>query len=544
MNKKAVSQVVITILLVAISIMIVAIAGVTIMNLVSQNAEQTSFEGATSKFNIQKAEIQENNVQITVERGVGGGKLKYLKFIFKNKTNEIEVQVKSTMSQLSTNVFDVAPEGIDPSTITSVTVIPIFETSEGTIKDTYIIDEPDEIPEPEITPDTNNIQTLDLVAYWKAENNAEDSSGNNNHGILNGDTSYLENSFNLDGDGDCIKIEDSNSLDVEEITIKTEIYLRSYPTQTASYIISKMNDWKNEMSYLIYIDTLGKINAFISEDGNTAGLGEITTGSIDLNKWYNLTFTYSNGDYRIYINGQEASSNNEGSAQGNIHKGSGKLTIGARYDESELRYNYFFNGQIKEIKIYNRSLNDSEISENIEIDSNILKREYYLDARDFIGITSSYGEEGRWGWDNYESQWSSSNYHGSTYDDALHITEIRATNHEIYINFTEKFKEDFISGKYYIWLLVNGGANNEFATLKTDNSLREKIRLQNINQWTWQEITNKRLLIDGNTNIIKITGLTDNYLYGIRGIYITPFEIESTNIQVNPSGNIGPTFIE
>ena len=100
----------------------------------------------------------------------------------------------------------------------------------------------------ESTPPDNSFITNGLVAYYPFNGNANDESGNGNHGKVNG--AILVNdrngnpgkAYSFDGINQSIEVEDSDSLDIKQgqsLTISIWVKLDSNADQFARYIISK-----------------------------------------------------------------------------------------------------------------------------------------------------------------------------------------------------------------------------------------------------------------------------------------------------------------
>jgi len=82
-----------------------------------------------------------------------------------------------------------------------------------------------------------------------------------------------------------------------------------------------------------------------------------SSASLSTNTWYYFTGTKSGNDYKIYLNGQLDISSTEDvgsfSTGGTIATNIGKETVGL-----------YLNGNIAQIKIYNRALSSTEITQN------------------------------------------------------------------------------------------------------------------------------------------------------------------------------------
>src|ERR1035438_6828266 len=75
-------------------------------------------------------------------------------------------------------------------------------------------------------------------------------------------------------------------------------------------------------------------------------------------QWYYLTLVYDGLNLISYLNGEEFERQNMG---GNLGKNDRALHIG-RHNDPSAGYEYYFNGKIDDIRIYNRALSTAEIS--------------------------------------------------------------------------------------------------------------------------------------------------------------------------------------
>jgi hypothetical protein len=228
--------------------------------------------------------------------------------------------------------------------------------------------------------------TAGLVGYWSGDGNANDQSGNNNHGTLqNGamfDTGIVGQAFSFDGVND---------------VVNTPVLL----TSQGSLVL-----WLNSTS----LDTLnGIFGTFSKANGNdrlassVAGLSggpgvgpnrlAVNLGSAGINdidisnplitgSWIHLavTFDYISDSYTLYVNGQAVTSS---TALRNTPTGA--LSFGGW--GSDFGQLFVFNGLIDEVAVYDRVLSASEIQE-IAFVSNVIPEPstYLLFAVGFLGI--------------------------------------------------------------------------------------------------------------------------------------------------------------
>ena len=207
-----------------------------------------------------------------------------------------------------------------------------------------------------------------LVAYYPFNGNANDESGNGNNGTVNGATlttdrnGDTERAYDFDGTDDFIKALDSETLRSGSITLSSWVYSENNNRNVV--VISKITD--------VSPADLGDPNQPASHSYRIRLNGELPFWEINTNnpwsqlsgseilrgQWELLTVTWDGQTQKIYRNGQ-LDSVNENAADGNIkHLPGADLMIGRGWHPSE----DFFEGQIDDIRIYDRVLSDTEVT--------------------------------------------------------------------------------------------------------------------------------------------------------------------------------------
>jgi len=193
-------------------------------------------------------------------------------------------------------------------------------------------------------------------------NVAWDYSGYNNTGILkdanitnsDGDTppqwvdGKFGNALNFDRVDDYVNVSDSASLDItDEITV--EAWFKPEGIYQ-SMIVDKNNAYRIWISWGDGSWATLAFSVYINEAWND------TEFSVELLKgqWYHLLGVYNGSTSKLYLNGNLVASK---SLSGNINESDEELLIG-RYKYSG---EYYFNGTIDEVHIYNRALSEEEI---------------------------------------------------------------------------------------------------------------------------------------------------------------------------------------
>jgi len=193
------------------------------------------------------------------------------------------------------------------------------------------------------------------VASYPFSGNANDQSGNNNNGTINGATltndrfDNINSAYLFDGINDVISIPSSTTLNAyNELSISVWIKPSSFPSSGSNMILGKSN-YSSNTNYLIRVQPNGNIQFEYKTFANTGNHALI------LNQWNHIVVT-SNllNEKQVYINNVSVTFTTNTSPYGIV---TNPLTVGAAGYNSE-----YFNGSIDDILIYNAVLTEMEIS--------------------------------------------------------------------------------------------------------------------------------------------------------------------------------------
>ena len=199
------------------------------------------------------------------------------------------------------------------------------------------------------------IPTEGLRGYWPFNGNADDESGNGNHGTVFGATLTEDrfgnpnSAYDFDG-SDNIRVDNTSNFQLTAWTVASWINIRSTPA--SSYIIvSKEWDtnYKTNFGYNVLwtMEVLPGYETCTDEDDH-----HVFGAFIGLNAWYFAVMVRDDvtGNFEVYVNGQLITSGNWMDVPcANV----ARLLFGTA----------LFDGMIDDIRIYDRALSDAEILE-------------------------------------------------------------------------------------------------------------------------------------------------------------------------------------
>ncbi len=205
-----------------------------------------------------------------------------------------------------------------------------------------------------------------LTAWYRGENNANDTTVNGNNGSLENGATFIAGkdgqAFDFDGVDDSVLLPTINLG--QDYTI--EMWIKPAATQSDSFVHIASNDSGTSGVY-------GALGLFTDSPGNPASYSlkyqqanserMATSSVIPPNQWSHIAITHSSSDgkSRIYING--------------VLDATSSASFSDTYD-NPLRLGHringllsFYKGQVDEASLYNRALSASEIQSIVNADS-------------------------------------------------------------------------------------------------------------------------------------------------------------------------------
>ena len=192
-----------------------------------------------------------------------------------------------------------------------------------------------------------------LVAYYPFNGNANDESGNGNHGTVNGATLAVDkngtadSAYSFDGVDDYVDCGYDASLNPGTGDISVVAWIKTTQSSRGE-IVEKGHDVQN-VGY-----NLGVYPDYKAHFGKMDGLIVGSSSTVNDGEWHHIVGLKAGNYFKVYIDG---TFDNEVSGADNLNLDSDHgLLIGTR------RANACpFNGTIDDIRIYNRTLSESEI---------------------------------------------------------------------------------------------------------------------------------------------------------------------------------------
>jgi probable HAF family extracellular repeat protein len=203
-----------------------------------------------------------------------------------------------------------------------------------------------------------------LVAYYPFEGNANDASGNGNHGVENGDPAYVGGvcgeAISLDGADDHVDMGLPTQLRITG-ALTASGWIMANPEQGPHpTIVSRYGrDVHNNRCWRLSLDD-GKPHTCVSENGNSEVCLHGST-AVSTNVWHHIAMVYEpSQSLRLYLDGFLAAQNTS-SVPGALNDPEAVCVyVGAFWWYGEAP-GAVFNGNIDEVRIYDRALPACEI---------------------------------------------------------------------------------------------------------------------------------------------------------------------------------------
>jgi Concanavalin A-like lectin/glucanases superfamily/PEP-CTERM motif len=199
-----------------------------------------------------------------------------------------------------------------------------------------------------------------LIMHLTGNGSALDSSGNSNHGTLNGNATYgagvRGNAFLLDGAGDYVSIANNPALEPVS-ALSVAAWVKMDPISSQVLIMDSSHGWIDTKGWFLQTHDDGRIGfGFGNGPGN--GFPEvISTIQIDNSIFHHIAGVFDGTKLSIYVDGAfEGETNYSGTPTPSGRE----LRIGASWGGGTTTREV--NGLIDDVRVYNHVLNASEIN--------------------------------------------------------------------------------------------------------------------------------------------------------------------------------------
>lgn len=376
MNKRGISAIVATVLIILITVAGVTILWAAVIPMIQQGFAFSELEGRVSVVSSEGYTFYDADrelAMVQVKRDVDDGVMDRIKIIFSFDGSSFSSLVLAPESGLTKVYTFNLSRYSEPD---SVSVAPIFvvgETEkEGSVTSevmvsTGVISEVDSVVY-ELGGDYIYTYTYDavfregLVLYLPFDGNANDYSGEGNDGIVDDAVftgGMYSQAMSFDGNEDYVMMEDDNpefNFTQTGFTVCTWFYNLDDNLENEGIVSGRFGwedghpgwswvlyqGWSNDITFSVYNSTGG-------------GVGANPPGSLGNDKWHHACGVFNLTNAILYLdNVTTVSSSFVGTLK---YFSTDNIQLGQYYSGS------YFNGLIDEVTIYNRSLSADEISQ-------------------------------------------------------------------------------------------------------------------------------------------------------------------------------------
>jgi large repetitive protein len=234
--------------------------------------------------------------------------------------------------------------------------------------------------------------TEGLVGCWEFDEGsgvtAVDSTGNGNHGLMVNAT-YSDDTPPQALSNYSLRFNSTWGNAYSYVTIPDNSSLRPSSGLTLAAWV-KAGNYEGRMRTIIskQIGTDGG-DSFVlwyHDDGNLwfdiGGVGHITTAQPPANEWHHIVAAYNGSFMQLYVDGVEMVSS---AASGSIPYDANPVLIGADSNQADHTPDAGWNGTIDNVLIYNKALNQTEISQIIPEFPSVLALSLFMSAT-IVGV--------------------------------------------------------------------------------------------------------------------------------------------------------------
>ncbi|MHC4175071.1 MAG: LamG-like jellyroll fold domain-containing protein, partial [Planctomycetota bacterium] len=206
---------------------------------------------------------------------------------------------------------------------------------------------------------------IGLAGHYKLDQDATDSSGNNNHGALGGDPQWVAGKIGsaLDFDGDdYVDLGNPSQLDFGTGSWSVSAWMKMPASTDNSNIFSKGGDNSGGIRYMLNVSETDDHKACLTLDDNVTKVQSTSSVTVDDGQWHHIVGLRDGSSLRLYVDGALDGTNTlaagydlSGTSQANAYIGAGW-----NFDTSVVQK--FLIGMIDDVRIYSQALSAEEIA--------------------------------------------------------------------------------------------------------------------------------------------------------------------------------------
>jgi hypothetical protein len=204
-----------------------------------------------------------------------------------------------------------------------------------------------------VTGDVWSFDMGKLAGWWKLDGDAKDSSGNGNHGTVNGDPNLvmgrIGGALQFDGIDDYVHTDYATDLPAWTVALWVNCPAAPSSVPSGGPVHREHNfqiNWNHSFE-----DFRGAAGLRIRQRWYAASFGEL-----EANKWYHLAATYDGENLKAYKNGALITDNPDPSGAPDEEWATLKFARHSIYEED------YFEGIIDDVRIYSHDLTADEVA--------------------------------------------------------------------------------------------------------------------------------------------------------------------------------------
>ncbi|MHC4172311.1 MAG: LamG-like jellyroll fold domain-containing protein [Planctomycetota bacterium] len=205
-----------------------------------------------------------------------------------------------------------------------------------------------------------------LAGHYKLDQDATDSSGNNNHGTLGGDPQWtagkISGALDFDGD-DYVDCGNPSQLDFGTGSWSVSAWIKMPASTDNRNIFAKGGDSGGGIRYMLNVSETDDHKACLTVDDNVTKVQSTSSVTVDDDQWHHIVGIRDGSSLRLYVDGVQERApvalsdgyDLSGTSQANAY-------IGAGWNFETSVVQKFFIGLIDDVRIYNQALSQEEIT--------------------------------------------------------------------------------------------------------------------------------------------------------------------------------------